>query len=285
MLLKLFKQAQKQEWGIGHFNFSTIEQLRGIAEAAKRLKSPVIVAVSGNEARFLGLEQVMAMVRILEQKINHPLFLHLDHGRDLDYIKKVVDFGFDSVHFDGSHLSFEKNIALTKKAASYAHKKGILVEGELGCIKGSSRLYRLEKLRVVKKDLTPPEKVEEFVKKTKIDSLAIAIGSAHGCYAGPEKLDFELLKKVREHSNAFLVLHGASGILLRDIKKAIKLGIQKINVNTDLRIVWKKTLQKTLNQSQEVKPYNILPKVERATQNKVEKYIKLFNSQNKFISR
>ena len=281
MLLKLFKKAQKEKWAIGHFNFSTIEQLRGIAQAGKKLKAPVIVAVSGGEARFLGLEQIVAMVRVLEQKIGHPLFLHLDHGRDLDYIKKAVDLGFDSVHCDYSHLNLSRNIELTKKAVAYAHKKNILTEGELGYIKGSSKLYKLKNLNISKKELTDPKEVEKFVKQTKVDSLAIAVGSAHGRYAGPENLDFERLKEIKQSANAFLVLHGGSGIPTKHLKKAIKIGIQKINVNTDLRIIWKESLKKALNNGQEVKPYNILPQVEKQIQTKVEKYIKLFGSQNK----
>jgi len=268
-LLKLLKQAKKQGWGIGHFNFSTLEQLRGIAKAAKKLKAPVIVAVSPGEAEFLGLEQTVAMVRILESKIGHPLFLHLDHAKDLNYIKTAINLGFDSVHCDGSHLSFKKNIALTKKVADYARKNNVLIEGELGS------------LFIHKKDLTNPEQVKEFVSKTRVDSLAIAIGSAHGKYPGLEKLDFERLKQIRQATNVFLVLHGGSGISNPHFKKAIKLGIQKINVNTDLRIVWKESLKKSLNKPKKVKPYNILPLVQKEIQKKVEKYIKLFGSSNK----
>ena len=269
MLLNLLKQAKKQGWGIGHFNFSTLEQLRGIAGAAKKLKAPVIVAVSLGEAEFLGLEQVVAMVRVLENKIEHPLFLHLDHAHNFDYIKKAIKLGFNSIHCDGSHLSFKRNIALTKQAADYAHKNNVLIEGELG------------RLLIKKKDLTNPEQVKEFVSKTGVDSLAIAIGSVHGKYPGLEKLDFDLLKQIRQSTDTFLVLHGGSGISSPALKKAIKLGIQKININTDLRIAWKDSLKKVLNKSQKVKPYNILPFAEKAVQKKVEKYIKLFNSQNK----
>ena len=281
MLYKLFKKAQKEKWAIGHFNFSTLEQLKGIVAAAKKLSSPVILGVSQGEANFLGLEEIVALVRILENKINFPLFVHLDHGKDLGYIKRAIDVGFDSVHCDGSYLSLKKNIELTKKAAAYAHKKGILIEGELGYIIGTSKLYKLKTLRITEKEMTQPQEVEQFIKETKVDSLAIAIGSAHGCYAGPEKLDFKRLKQIKKISNTFLVLHGGSGVSATDLKKAIKLGIQKINVNTDLRVAWKQSLQKVLNESQEVKPYNILPKVELKIQKKVEKYIKLFGSVNK----
>jgi len=284
MLRNLLNQAQKQGWAIGHFNFSILEQLRGIANAAKKLKAPVILAVSEGEAEFLGLEETVALVRILESKINHSLFLHLDHGKDLGYIKRAIDFGFDSVHFDGSELSFKENIKRTKQIVDYSHKKKILVEGELGYLRGASKLFLKEKPKIKKNDLTKPKQVQEFVAKTGIDSLAIAIGSVHGRYQGPEKIDFERLKEIRAKTNVFLVLHGGSGIPAEHIKKAIKLGIQKININTDLRIIWRDSLKKALNKTQEVKPYKILPQTEKAIQNKVEKYIKLFNSQNKFTS-
>jgi len=283
MLYQLFKKAQKEGWAIGQFNFSTLEQLKGIILAAKKLSSPVILGTSENEINFLGLKETLAIVRILEQKLQFSLFLHLDHGKNLDLIKKAIDFGFDSVHFDGSLLSFKENIKLTTRIVKYAHKNKVLVEGELGFLRGESRPFKSSKVlyEIKEKDLTKPEEVEEFVKETGVDSLAIAIGNVHGTYLKMPKLDFERLTKIREKTNIFLVLHGGSGIPPKDLKKAIKLGIQKININTELRVVWKENLQKVLEKSQEVKPYKILPKVEKAIQKKVEKYIRLFGSSNR----
>jgi len=286
MLYKLFKKAQKEKWAIGHFNFSTPEQLRGIAAAAKKLASPVILATTQGEIEFLGLKEAVAQVRILEQNLQLPLFLHLDHGKNISLVKRAIDFGFDSVHFDGSSLSFKKNVKLTREIVKYAHKRKVFVEGELGYLRGESRLIKKAKPQIEKGDLTKPEEAEEFVKETRVDSLAIAIGNIHGAYfrkSKPdfERLDFERLKEIRKKTDTFLVLHGGSGILSKDLKKAIKCGIQKINVNTELRIAWKETLQKILNESEEVKPYLILPKVTLTIEKKVAKYIKLFGSCDK----
>lgn len=197
----------------------------------------------------------------------------------MNFIKKAVDYGYSAVHFDGSTLSLKKNIEYTKKIVEYAHKKGVLVEGELGYLRGESRVYK-ERARIKKEDLTSPLEVKRFVEETKIDSLAVVIGNIHGIYKGALELDFERLKEISKKTNVFLVLHGGSGIPKEEIKKAIKLGIVKINVNTELRLVWKKSLESVLK-TQEIKPYKILPRVQKAVQKKVEEKIKLFKSENK----
>ena len=278
-----FKKAKKQKWAIGQFNFSTLEQLRGILDAANKTKSPVILGTSEGESKFLGLKEIIALVEISKMKYqispSVPFFLNLDHGKDLNFIKKAVDYGYSAVHFDGSTLSLKKNIEYTKKIVEYAHKKGVLVEGELGYLRGESRVYK-ERARIKKEDLTSPLEVKRFVEETKIDSLAVVIGNIHGIYKGELELDFERLKEISKKTNVFLVLHGGSGIPKEEIKKAIKLGIVKINVNTELRLVWKKSLESVLK-TQEIKPYKILPRVQKAVQKKVEEKIKLFKSENK----
>ena len=261
MLKDYLRKAQKQGFAIGQFNFSTIEQLRGILAAAHGMKSPVILGTSEGESKFLGLEEILALVEISKMKYNVSAFLNLDHGKDLDYIKKAIDFGYSAVHFDGSDLPLEKNIRYAKKVVEYAHKKGVLVEGELDSIK--------------KQSSTSLKEAEKFIKETKVDSLAIAIGNVHGMHKNP-KLDFERLKEINNRVNSFLVLHGGSGIPNVQIRKAIKFGIVKININTELRLAWKRTLAKSLK-AQEIKPYKILPKVQKAVQEKVEEKIKLFN--------
>ena len=279
MLKKVLKDAQKRKYAIGQFNFSTIEQLRGILEAAKKTKTPVILGTSEGELNYLGLEEVVALVEISKVKYGVSAFLNLDHGKDIDIIKRAVDYGFSAVHFDGSNLPLEKNIKYVKRIVGYAHKKGVLVEGELGYIGGESKTHK-KKAKIEKKDLTSLKQVERFVKETKVDSLAIAIGNIHGTYAGMPKLDFERLKEINNRTTAFLVLHGGSGISKTEVKKAIKFGIVKVNINTELRAAWKKTL-KTILETQEIKPYKILPQVQGAVQKKVEEKIILFNSKNK----
>lgn len=281
MLYQLLKKAESQGWAIGQFNFSNLEQLRGIGLAAKENSAPVIIGTSEKEAKFLGLEEALALVRIFENKLKIPLFLHLDHGKDLDFIKKAIDLGYDSVHFDGSFLSFKENVKLTRKIVTYAHSKKVLAEGELGYLRGESRLFSRLKPRLPKEDLTNPEAVKEFVTKTGVDSLAIAIGNIHGIYKKMPSLDFDRLQQIREQTDAFLVLHGGSGLLPRYLKKAIKSGIQKININTEIRVAWRNALERALKGSTEVKPYEILPKVTWEIKKKVEKYIKIFGSAKK----
>lgn len=273
------KKAQKEKWAIGQFNFSTFEQLRGIIAAAQKTKSPVILGTSQGELNYLGLKEVLALVEISKLRSLTSLFLNLDHGKDLNWIKKAIDFGYSAVHFDGSELPFKKNMKCAKRIVEYAHKKGVLVEGELGYLRGGSNFHK-KIARIEKEDLTLPEKAYKFVRETKVDSLAIAIGNIHGIYAGMPKLDFERLKEINNKTNAFLVLHGGSGIPKAEIKKAIKFGIVKVNINTELRLIWKKTLEKSFK-VQEIRPYKILPKVQKAIQKKVEEKMNLFNSNYK----
>ncbi len=277
-LKNYFKKAEKEKWAIPQFNFSTIEQLRAILSVAQKTKSPVILGTSESESRFLGLKEIIALVEISKIKYKSAAFLNLDHGKDLNWIKKAIDFGYPDIQFDGSKLDFKKNLKITKKVVEYAHKKGVLVEGELGYISGESSLHK-NKVKIKKKDLTSLDEVSEFVKKTKVDSLAVAIGNIHGIYKGEPDLDFERLKKIKEITKVFLVLHGGSGIPDKEIKKAIKLGIVKVNINTELRIAWKTSLEKLL--LKEVKPYVILSEVQKSIEKKVENKIFLFNSKNK----
>ncbi len=261
MLKDILKKAQKEGYAIGQFNFSTFEQLRGILDASKNLKTPVILGMSEGELKYMGLEEVMAIVEISKNKYGVEAYLNLDHGKDKELIKKCIDYGFSGVHFDGSGLPLEKNTEYVKTIVEYAHKKNVLVEGELEEIGGKKR-YSLEE-------------IHDFVKKTEIDSLAIAIGSVHGL--GKVTLDFERLKKIKEKVSQFLVLHGGSGIPNSQIKKAIKLGIVKININTEIRVAWREGFIGALKKK-EIKPYNIVPVVQKNIQKKVAEKIKLFKT-------
>tara|TARA_Y100000310_G_scaffold329214_1_gene398622 strand:- start:854 stop:1693 length:840 start_codon:yes stop_codon:yes gene_type:complete len=276
-LKSYLNKAKKGKWAIPQFNFSTLEQLRGILAKAEQLKSPIILGTSQGELNFLGLKEVVALLEISKTKYNVPVFLNLDHGKDISSIKKAIDYGYSAVHFDGSKLSLKENIKLTKQIVDYAHKRGVIVEGELGHIQGESKLNKV-KMIFKKEYLTDVDQVNEFVKKTKVDSLAISIGNVHGVYKGRPKIDFTRLKEISDQTNCFLVLHGGSGIFKSDIKKAIKMGIVKINVNTELRMAWKNSLEKSLKL---VKPYKVLIPVQNAIGKKVEEKVKLFDSINK----
>lgn len=260
-LKNILKNAQKNKYAVGQFNFSTLEQLRAILSAAGKLKTPVILAVSEGELGYLGLEETVALAAISNKKYGGWGFLNLDHGKDAGLIKKAVDYGFSAVHFDGSALPLEKNIKYVKNIVQYAHKRNVLVEGELEEIGGKNRTSLCQ--------------VKRFVGETKIDSLALAMGNKHGYYINV-RLNFDRLKEIQKAVKCFLVLHGGSGVPNKQIKKAVNLGITKVNINTELRIAWKNSLKNSLR-SKEIKPYNIMSDVQNIIQKKVEEKIKLFN--------
>ena len=220
-----FEKAEKEKWAIGAFNFAEDEIFQAIVKAGQQLKSPVILAISERSSRSFGLEKAVELFK----KIDGPFFLHLDHSKSFEYIKKAIDLGFNSVHFDGSEFNFDENIETSRKITEYAHSKNILVEGEINPIGGEA---------------TDAEQAERFVKESGIDTLAITIGNIHGIEKSGQNppLNLKRLAEIKEKLIDFpLVLHGGSGTSDKDVKEAIKLGIVKINVNTELKIAYKKT--------------------------------------------
>ena len=278
LLKKYFKKAQKEKWAIGQFNFSTTEQLKGILLAAKKMKSPVILGTSEGESEFLGISSVFHLVNnlVLDLNINpKTIFLNFDHGKNLEFLKKAIDNNYSMVHIDGSLLCLEENIKKTKEAVILAKKNNVLIEGELGIIPKTGE-------KINKANLTHSEQIREFVDKTGIDCLAISFGNIHGIPKKPLKIDFERLKQIKKQTNTFLVFHGGSGTKSQDFKKAIKLGITKININTEIRMIWKDSLKQALK-GKEIKPYKILPNIIKQIEKLVEEKIKLFGSANKII--
>ncbi len=285
-MLDIFKQAKENKYALGAFNASNLEGVRAIIQAAQKLNKSVIISTSESEKRFIGGKQIKAVIDVWREKTSLPIVLHLDHGKSLEAIKEAVGDGYDSVHFDGSELSFEKNVEITKQVVEFAKNNGVLnVEGEMGYLRGGSTLH--EAVEIKEEDLTVPEEALKFVEETNVDILAIAIGNIHGIVRGdsPQNnknphLFLDRLKEISEclGDKAFLCLHGGSGTPEEDIKKAIELGIVKVNVNTELRMAYAKSLREFLQEnSQEVKPYNIMAPVVEAVQEVVEKKIKLFS--------
>ena len=284
-MLDIFKKAQENKYAIGAFNVSNLEQTKAIVQAAQKLKSPVIIATSEGESKFIGKKQIKGLVEAWQEETDLPIFLHLDHGKSFEVVKEAIEAGYDSVHFDGSGLSFEENIEITKKVVDFAKKNGIKnVEGELGYLRGESTIQ--EKVEVKQEDMTNPEQAEQFIKETGIDSLAVAIGNIHGVFKSSENphLYLDKLQEIKDKigDRVFLVLHGSSGTPEEDIKKAIEIGIDKVNVNTELRIAYTEALKKALQEnSQQIRPYKIMPSVVEAVQKVVEEKINLFGSDNK----
>lgn len=276
-----FKKAQKEHWAMGQFNFSAFEQMRAVFKTAKREKSPAILGTSEGEAKFFGLKQAVALKELFKHDFRVPVFLNLDHGKDIGVIREAMEIGYDAVHFDGSALDFDDNIRKTREVVSHAKKRKVLVEGELGIIKGQSIEHKGTPL-VDKNGLTSLKEVEIFIKETGVDLLAISIGNIHGVYSEMPGLDFERLSKIRKKTDTFLVLHGASGIKKEDLEKAIRKGIVKVNINTELRKDWKEAFKKALS-LKEMKPYNIIPKVEDSLIEKVSSKMAVLKSKNKII--
>ena len=283
--IKILKDAQTGRYAIGQFNISTDEQIRAVVEVAKDLKSPIIIGTSESEREFIGTEQVVALVKVWQKESGLPIILNADHCKSFESAKEVIDAGYSAVHFDGSSLPLEENIEITKKVVEYAKSKNpdIVVEGEVGYLRGSSEVHK-EKIEIKEEDLTKPEEAKEFVKKTKVDSLALAIGTVHGIEAeGEERIYLDRLKEIQKAiPNTFLVLHGGSGASSEDVTKAIKLGIVKININTELRVAYSKGLEQEIKEHpEEVKPYKILAPAVEEMKKVVKEKIDLFGSSDK----
>lgn len=237
MLLK----AQKGGYAVPAFNIHNLETLQVVVETAAELNSPVILAGTPGTIVYAGGEYIVGMAEVAAEKYNIPIAIHLDHYESVSEIKHYVDLGFKSTMIDASHEDFINNIETVKDVVEYAHRFDATVEAELGRLGGQE-----DDLVVDEKDAmyTNPEQAKEFVEKTGIDSLAIAIGTAHGLYKGEAKLDFERLKEIRAVVNIPLVLHGASDVPDELVKKAIELGICKVNVATDLKIPFSNEVKK-----------------------------------------
>lgn len=279
--VKILQQARREKYAIGQFNTSTFEITQAIIQAAKETDATVIIGTSEGERNFWGAENMVALIKSFRENTYNRIILHSDHCKSLKSFKKAVDAGYDSVHIDGSGLEYEKNLNLTEKAANYAKKENprIMVEGELGQIGGGSKLHPDQEIKITKQNLTLPEQVIPFVQKTKVDILAIAIGTAHGTYKSKPKIDFERLRTINEKSEVPLVLHGGSGTPEDDIQKAIQNGISKININTILRKTYSDSLRQSLQEKPDIiTPYKIMPPVIKAVKNKVKAKIKLFSS-------
>lgn len=279
--LKLFKKAKKEGWAVGAFNTSDLEITKAIIEVAEELRSPVIIETSESELAFLTPEVAVAEVRALAEKTDIPVVLHLDHGKSFETVQAAIEAGYTSVHLDGSSMPDKVNTALTKKVVTYAAKKKIPVEGEIGRVTGNSEAHK-DNIVIPADSLTESKEAAKFVKATGVSVLAVAVGNIHGIYANPPKLDIARLKDISGKVNGYLSLHGGSGIPKNQIKEAIKNGVVKINVNTELRLAFHQGLLHEFEvHPDEVVPYKYLPAGKEAVKKVVEQKIRLFGSAHK----
>ncbi len=275
-----FQKAKRDRWAIGHFNFSTADQLRAIVEVAAELKSPVMVATSEGEDDFLGHEQTVALVKSW-QAAGYPIFLNADHHKTWESVKGAIDAGYDTVLIDGSKLSLVENLALTKTTVDYAKsiRPEMMVEGELGYLRGESSIQT--KVMISPKDYTKPEEARDFVKNTGVERLAIAFGNIHGITTEQkEQLDLELLKKIAKAvPEVFLVLHGGSGLLDEEVRQAIAFGITNVHINTELRVAYQQALKKKLTEEPgQTTPYKFLGPSFEAAKDLVRRKLELFGA-------
>lgn len=262
---EMFKKAYEGHYAVGAFNVNNMEIIQGIVDAAKEEESPLILQVSAGARKYAKHAYLVHLVQAALEDTDLPIVLHLDHGADFDICKACVDGGFTSVMIDGSKYPFEENIELTKRVVDYAHNKGVVVEAELGKLAGVE-----DAVKVNAKDATytDPDQAVEFVERTGVDSLAIAIGTSHGAYKfkGKPELDFARLEKITNMLPGFpLVLHGASTVIPEFVEecnkyggklagaqgvpedmllKAGKYGVCKINIDTDLRLAMTASIRK-----------------------------------------
>lgn len=230
---KYLIDAQKNKYAICGFNIHNLETLKAAVSVAEEKKSPVILQATPGTIKFAGVNYLANMAKTASDEYNIPIVMHLDHCEDFDMIIQCLRAGFTSIMVDSSKLDLKENINMVKKVVEAAHAVGVPVEAELGVIGGTEDDLIVDEKSAV---YTDPEAAADFVDKTKVDSLAIAIGTAHGVYKGEPKLDFERLKKIRSMVDIPLVLHGASGVPDESIKKCIEFGINKINIATELKI-------------------------------------------------
>ena len=282
---EMFKKAYEGGYAIGAFNINNMEIIQAITEAAESLRSPVILQVSAGARKYAKHEYLVALAQAAIKDTGIDLALHLDHGADFEICKTCIDGGFSSVMIDGSHHTFEDNIALTKKVVEYAHAHGVVVEGELGRLAGVEDDV---KVSAADSSYTRPEEVEEFVEKTGVDSLAIAIGTSHGAYKFtpeqctrnadgilvPPPLRFDILEEVAKRLPGFpIVLHGASsvpqeyvkeinslggklpdavGIPEEELRQAAKMAVCKINIDSDIRLAMTAGIRRVMHNQPDV---------------------------------
>ena len=280
---EMFKKAYEGGYAIGAFNINNMEIIQAITEAAEEAKSPVILQVSAGARKYAKHEYLIALANAAVKDSGIDLALHLDHGADFEICKSCIDGGFTSVMIDGSHHSFEDNIALTKKVVDYAHAHGVVVEGELGVLAGVE-----DEVSAECSSYTRPEEVEEFVTRTGVDSLAISIGTSHGAYKFtpaqctrneegilvPPPLRFDILAEIEKRLPLFpIVLHGASsvpqdfvkeinalggkmpdavGIPESQLREAAKMAVCKINIDSDIRLAMTAGIRRVMSEQPDV---------------------------------
>ncbi len=277
-LKEILADTRKKKYAVGGFNMNSYEDSEGMVMGAARKHSPIILMTSMACVKYVGLHQLVGMVKGMSDSYQIPVCLHLDHATDYDLIKECIRAGFSSVMVDASKKKYEENIADTRMIVDYAKQYGCSVEAELGKLGG-----REENVVVSDKEkaYTNPEDVPRFVEETGIDALAVSIGTAHGFYKAEPKLDFERLEKILELTECPLVLHGGTGVPAEDFKKCIQMGMSKINVGTQLKKTYTDALKEALKENpDDIDPRTFMRPVKEACAQEIMRRIDVFGSEN-----
>ena len=276
---EILEKAQNEGYAVPAFNIHNLETIQVVLKAARDLKSPVILAATPSTVKYADENYLLAIMNKATELNDIPIAFHLDHHENVDDIKRIIKLGCKSVMIDASKHEFDENVSIVKDIVNFAHKYGTTVEAELGKLGGVE-----DNLEVDDKDayLTNPNKALKFVKLTGVDSLAVAIGTAHGLYKCEPKLDFKRLEEIRRLVHVPLVLHGASGVSYGSVQEAIKNGICKVNIATELKIPFSNAIKKYFEENPNASdPRQYLVPAKNAMYDVVAEKIKMCKSENK----
>ncbi|MBQ7475172.1 MAG: class II fructose-1,6-bisphosphate aldolase [Clostridia bacterium] len=246
--LEMIKKAREGKYAVPAFNAENMEMVKAIVEAAEKASSPVMIQTTMPTVKYIGEETAVAMARAAAERASVPVALHLDHCTSFDGVMRALRAGYTSVMIDGSKLPFEENAELTRRVVDAAHPMGVTVEAELGTVGGKEDNVSAGII------YTDPDEAKSFVERTGVDILAIAIGTAHGFYKGEPKLDFDRIAVIKDLIDTPLVLHGGSGVPTESVKRAISLGMSKVNFATELRAAMTAAVRDALTDASIIDP-------------------------------
>jgi len=285
----LMQRSRSQKFAVGAFNIDNQETLIAVSRAAQKLNAPVLVEVSDSEVKALGLENIRDMIDNYRVEYGVEMYINLDHSPTVEGCKRAIDAGFEFIHIDISQANHDaptnEIIEKTKEVVEYAKFTGALVESEPHYFGGSSNVHKEDiDYEAIKKTFSTPEGTKNFVEATGIDTYAAAIGNLHGKYPVPKELDLELLQKIRDSIDCQISLHGGSGTPLHYFEEAAKIGVGKVNINSDMRYVFRKQLEKVLaDNPDEYAVVKLMPEVYGAVEKVVEEKIRAFGSEGRAV--
>jgi ketose-bisphosphate aldolase len=274
---ELLQDARNRKYAVGGFNVFNFETLGAVVEVAEELKTPLVLGIPERLFKFVDVDTLSAAMVRAAQKSSVPVALHLDHGHSYEGVMKAVRWGFTSVMFDGSSMSYPDNLKRTKEITRIAHSLGITVEGELGYVGCSG------KEDINDDNIVTPDVAADFVDKTKVDALAVAIGNIHGAYRGNTKLNLSRLNELNSAVNVPLVMHGGSKLTKDDYRNSIQSGISKINVATDMSLAAAERLKNELVKNPTANYIHLMSVVKKGVKDSVRKYMLAFDCISKAI--